>query len=254
MIDKNAVIDSSAIIEENVEIGAFTVIGKGVTIRQGTSIGPNCYIEYADIGANCKIYNSVSVGTPAQDLSYKGEPTKAYVGEGTILREFVTINRGTAKTSKTVVGKNCFFMVGAHAAHDTRTGDNVIMANFASLGGHVEVGDNAFLSAFVGIHQFCKVGSNVMVGAGTIVSMDIIPYAMCCGYRAELEGLNLVGMRRRKVPAAEIENIKKAYRTLFLSKLLLADALIEIEKIDSPAVREIITFIKVSKRSLARPK
>ncbi|MDR1951954.1 MAG: acyl-ACP--UDP-N-acetylglucosamine O-acyltransferase [Elusimicrobiota bacterium] len=254
MIDKRAVIDESAIIEDNVSIGPFTVIGKDVVIKSGTVIGANSSIEYAEIGNNCKISNSVSVGSPPQDLSYKDELSKVFIGGGTILREFVTINRGSAKTLKTVIGENCFFMACSHAAHDTRVGDNVIFANNAAIGGHVEVGDNTFLGGQSGVHQFCKIGRGVMVGAGSIVTMDIIPYALCCGDRAVLDGLNLVGMRRKKMGQKEIDDIKKAYRILFLSKLLLKDAVSEIEKIDCIYVKEITDFIKNSKRAIARPK
>lgn len=254
MIDASVKIDKSAVIEDNVDIDAFTVIGANVLIKAGTKIGSNCFIEHAEIGRDCKISNSVSVGTPPQDISYKGEPSKAYIGDGTVLREFVTINRGTAKTMKTVIGRNCFFMACSHAAHDTRVGDNVILVNAALLAGHVEVGDRAFFGGYSGVHQFCKVGKGVMVAAAAIVTMDVIPYALCYGDRAVLDGLNLVGMRRNKMSAADIGAVKDAYRILFMSKLLLKDALVEIEKIDSVYVREIVEFIKSSKRALVRPR
>ncbi|MDR2860430.1 MAG: acyl-ACP--UDP-N-acetylglucosamine O-acyltransferase [Elusimicrobiota bacterium] len=254
MIHNTVIIDKSAIIEDNVEIGPYTAIGKEAVIKSGAVIGSNCFIEFAEIGHNCRISNSVSVGTPPQDLGYKDEPARAYIGDGTVLREFVSINRGSAKTLKTIIGKNCFFMACSHAAHDTRVGDNVILANGVGLGGHAAVGDNVFVGGLAGIHQFCKIGKGAMIAAGTIVSMDIIPFVMCAGYRGDLNGLNLVGMRRRKMTVSDIGAVKEAYKILFMSKLLLKDAMVEIEKIDSPYVKEIIDFIKGSTRSIARPK
>ncbi|MDR0820018.1 MAG: acyl-ACP--UDP-N-acetylglucosamine O-acyltransferase [Endomicrobium sp.] len=253
MIHKTAVIDKTAIIENDVIIGAYAVIGKDVTIKSGTTIGSNVYIEYAEIGRNCKIYNSASIGTPPQDLSYDNELSKVYVGDGTTAREFVTFNRGTKKTAKTVIGRNCYFMVSSHIAHDCRIGDNVIMANYSAVGGHVEIGDDAFISAHAGIHQFTKIGKGTMTSLGTTVTMDIIPYALCAGYRAALNGLNLVGMRRKEIAPEEIDAVKGAYRTLFMSKILLKDALAEIEQSASVCVREIVEFIKNSKRGIARP-
>jgi UDP-N-acetylglucosamine acyltransferase len=254
MIDSSVRIDKSAVIENDVTIGAYTVIGENVIIKSSTVIGSNCFIEHSEIGSGCKIFNSVSVGTPPQDLSYKNEPSKVYIGDGTVLREFVTINRGSAKTLKTVIGKNCFFLACSHAAHDTVVGDGVVMVNNAALGGHVVVGDNAFIGGQVGIHQFCKIGKGAMVGAASLVTMDVIPYGLCYGDRAVLDGLNVVGMRRRGMSVGQINDVKQAYKILFVSKLLLKDAICEIEKIDSPFVREIVEFIKTSKRSLVRPK
>ncbi|MCL2390525.1 MAG: acyl-ACP--UDP-N-acetylglucosamine O-acyltransferase [Endomicrobia bacterium] len=253
MIHRTAIIDESAIIEDNVEIGPGVVIGKDAVIKSGSVIGANSYIEYAEIGKNCKFSNSVSVGTPPQDLSYKDEPAKVYIGDNTILREFVNINRGTKKTGKTVIGQNCYFMASSHAAHDCRVGDNVIIGNGSMLGGHVQVGDNAFLSGLVGVHQFCRIGKGVMAAGGAIVTMDVIHHAMCHGDRAVLSGLNLVGMKRRKMTHDEINDIKEAYKILFMSKLLLNDALLKLENSKSEHIREIIDFIKTSKRGIVRP-
>ncbi|MCL2144155.1 MAG: acyl-ACP--UDP-N-acetylglucosamine O-acyltransferase [Endomicrobia bacterium] len=257
MIHKTAIIDKTAVIEDNVSIGAYSVIGEGVIIKSGTAVGSNVYIEYAEIGKNCKIFHSASIGTAPQDLSYKDEPSKAYIGEGTTLREFVTVNRGTAKTGKTVVGKNCFFMVSTHVGHDCKVGDNVILTNSSSLGGHVEVGDNAFISGMCGVHQFTRVGRDTMTAGTTIITMDTLPFTLCyggsVGNRAVINGLNLVGMKRRGMMPEDIEAIKNAYRILFMSKLLLKDSLCELEKSASPYVKEMVDFIKTSKRGIARP-
>ncbi|MDR2709164.1 MAG: acyl-ACP--UDP-N-acetylglucosamine O-acyltransferase [Elusimicrobiota bacterium] len=254
MIDKTAIIDKAANIDSSVCIGPNTIIGADVAIKANVIIGPNCVIDHCQIDEGCKISCGVVLGGDPQDLSYKDEPSKVYIGSQTVLREFVTINRGTAKTLKTVIGKNCFFMAYTHAAHDDVVGDNVILANYAALGGHVEVGSNVFLGGHVGVHQFCKIGRGVMAAAGTIVTMDIVPFAMCGGYRAVIEGLNIVGMRRLKMAAADIAQIKHIYKILFSQGLLLKDAVGEIEKLDSPFAKEILEFIKRSGRALARPK
>jgi UDP-N-acetylglucosamine acyltransferase len=248
------IIDKTAVIGTNVDIGAYTVIGKDVVIGDETIIGSNVYIEYAEIGRNCKIYHSASIGTAPQDLSYKGEPSRVYVGDGTVAREFVTFNRGSIKTEKTIIGKNCYFMASSHIAHDCRVGDSVIMANCSAAAGHVEIGDNTFISATVGIVQFSKIGKGAMVGSGATVTMDIIPYVLSAGYRAVPNGLNLTSMRRRQMPIEEINAVKSSYRILFMSKLILKDALLELEQSKSIAVQEIVTFIKNSKRGIARPK
>jgi UDP-N-acetylglucosamine acyltransferase len=253
MIHKTAIIDKSAVIGNNVTIGAYTIIGKDVVIDSDVIIGSNVFIEHAQIGNNCKIYNSASIGTPPQDLSYNDELSKVYIGDGTTVREFVTLNRGTKKTGKTVIGKNCYFMTLSHVAHDCRVGDNVIMANCSAAGGHVEIGDNAFISGLVGIHQFTKIGRDTMTGVGAAVTMDIIPYALCAGDRVKLDGLNVVGMKRRKISQIEIDAVKEAYHILFKSKLLLQDALTKLEQIQSVYVQEIVKFIKNSKRGIARP-
>jgi UDP-N-acetylglucosamine acyltransferase len=144
-------------------------------------------------------------------------------------------------------------MAASHAGHDTRVGDNVIIVNASSLGGHVEVGDNAFIGGNVGIHQFCRIGKGTMCGAASLISMDVIPYAMCHGDRAVLSGLNLVGMKRRAMTAAQIEEVKSAYKILFMSKLLLNNALKKLENNPSIYVKEIVDFIKTSKRGIVRP-
>ncbi|MDR3124683.1 MAG: acyl-ACP--UDP-N-acetylglucosamine O-acyltransferase [Endomicrobium sp.] len=253
MIHKTVVIDDSAIIGDNASIGAYTVIGKNVVIGSNVIIGSNVFIEHAQVDNNCKIYNSVSIGTAPQDLSYNDEPSKVYIGSGTTIREFVTLNRGTKKTGKTVIGKSCYFMTSSHIAHDCRIGDNVIMANCSAAGGHVEIGDNAFISGLVGIHQFTKIGKDTMAGIGAVVTMDIIPYALCAGDRVKLDGLNLVGMKRRKISSEEINTVKEAYRILFKSKLLLDNALSKLEQMQSACVKDIVQFIKESKRGIARP-
>lgn len=256
MIHSTAVIDKSAIIGNDVNIGPYVVIGENVTIGDGTTIMAHATIECAQIGKNCKIFPSASIGAAPQDLKYAGEKTIAIIGDGTTIREFATVNRGTSASGKTIVGKNCLIMTCAHVAHDCIVGDNCIIANCCAIAGHVEVGDNVVMGGLTAVHQFVKIGKNVVTGGGSMVSMDIIPYAQAQGDRAKLFGLNLVGLKRRRVPIPEIENIKHAYKILFASNLTLNDALakLETELSSSIYVQDIIDFVKKSQRGICRPK
>ncbi|MCL2389408.1 MAG: acyl-ACP--UDP-N-acetylglucosamine O-acyltransferase [Elusimicrobia bacterium] len=254
MIHQTAIIDSSAQIEENVSIGPYAVIGKNTVIKSGVSVGSHSVIECAEIGENCRISSHASIGAPPQDLKYAGEDTKIIVGKNTVVREFVTLNRGTAATGKTVIGSNCMFMATSHVAHDCTIGDNVIFANGVATAGHSEVGEGSIIGGMVGIHQYARIGAYSMLGAGAMVSMDIIPYAQAQGDRARLVGLNIFGMKRRKMSLAEINEIKDAYKILFTSKLTLEDSVAKLMSVaSSPAVKEILNFISSSKRGIARP-
>ncbi|MDR2192011.1 MAG: acyl-ACP--UDP-N-acetylglucosamine O-acyltransferase [Endomicrobium sp.] len=253
MIHKTAIIDKTAIIEDNVEIGPYAVIGPETVVKSGTVIHGQCVLEYAEVGHNCEIFNFSSIGKRPQDLKYQGEKTKVIIGDGTTVRECVTVNRGTAAAGQTIIGKNCLLMSCSHVAHDCITGDNVIIGYASGIAGHVEIGDNAILSGDVGIHQFVRIGKFAMLGGGAKVVMDIIPYAIAQGDRAVLAGLNIVGMKRKKMKLSEIEEVKSAYRVLFISKLTLNDALAKLENNPSRHVQEIIKFVKSSQRGIARP-
>ncbi|MDR1926968.1 MAG: acyl-ACP--UDP-N-acetylglucosamine O-acyltransferase [Endomicrobium sp.] len=254
MIHQTAIIDDDAIIEDNVEIGPYAVIGHETTIKSGTRIHGQCVIEHAEIGSNCEIFNFSSVGKHPQDLKYKGEKTKIIVGDGTVIRECVTLNRGTTALGQTVIGKNCLLMSCAHIAHDCIIGNGVIIGYSTGIAGHVEIGNYAILSAGIGVHQFCKIGTSVMIGAGAMVSMDIVPYVTAQGDRAVLAGLNLIGLKRRKIKLCEIEDIKSAYKILFMSKLTLEDAMLKLKDSQSTYVKDITAFIKNSQRGIARPR
>jgi UDP-N-acetylglucosamine acyltransferase len=253
MIHQTAVIDKTAVVEDGVEIGPYAVIGPETIVRSGTVIHGQNAIEYAEIGHNCEIFNFSSIGKRPQDLKYQGEKTRTFIGDGTTVRESVTINRGTAAAGRTVIGKNCLLMSCSHVAHDCIVGDNVIIGYASGIAGHVEIGDNAILSGDVGIHQFTRIGKFAMLGGGSKVVMDIIPYATAQGDRAVLAGLNVVGMKRQKMKLSEIEEVKTAYRILFMSKLTLNDALVKLESNPSQYVQEILKFIKSSQRGIARP-
>ncbi|MCA6071538.1 MAG: acyl-ACP--UDP-N-acetylglucosamine O-acyltransferase [Endomicrobium sp.] len=253
MIHQTAIIDKNAMIEDNVEIGPYTVVGPESVIKSGTKIHGQSVIEYAEIGNNCEIFNFSSIGKRPQDLKYQGEKTKVIVGDGTTVRECVTLNRGTAAAGQTIVGKNCLLMSCAHVAHDCIIGDGAIIGYSTGIAGHVEIGDYAILSASIGVHQFCKIGKSVMVGAGAMINMDVIPYVTVHGDRAVLVGLNLIGLKRKKIKLSEIEDIKSAYKILFMSKLTLEEAMSKLDKSRSPYVEDITTFIKNSQRGITRP-
>jgi UDP-N-acetylglucosamine acyltransferase len=254
MIHETAIVHPKAAIGKDVVIGPYAVIGEGAVIGDGVRIESHAVIENADIGEKCHIFSHAAVGTAPQDLKYKGEPTRLILGARTMVREFVTLNRGTVAHGKTVIGSDCLFMAYSHVAHDCVVGNNVITANCATLGGHVEVGDFAFLGGISAVHQFVKIGKLAMIGGGSMVSQDILPFVQTQGDRARLVGLNLVGLRRRGYKAGMIEEIKTAYRTLFLSGLPMEEALDQLEA-SNPCtdVRDMIDFIHASKRGIARP-
>ncbi|MBN1621952.1 MAG: acyl-ACP--UDP-N-acetylglucosamine O-acyltransferase [Endomicrobiales bacterium] len=254
MIHNTAIIHPSAKIDKDVEIGPYAIIGEDTVIKSGTKVGAHAIIEFSDIGEDCAIFHHASIGTAPQDLKYNNERTKLILGPKCTVREFVTLNRGTTATHRTQIGSNCLFMSYAHVAHDCIIGDNVIMANAATLGGHVEIGDYAVLGGLVAIHQFTRIGKLVMIGGGAMVSQDILHFTQAQGDRSKLVGLNLVGLKRRRMGNEVIEEIKSAYRTLFLSGLPMEEALDQLEASQpKKEVREMIEFIHASKRGICRP-
>ncbi len=254
-IHPSAVIHPTAEIAETVEIGPYTVIGEGVTIGDQTKIGAHAVIEFAEIGASCQIHSHAFVGTPPQDLKYRGEKTKIIIGDGTIVRECVTLNRGTSRTGRTQIGKGCMFMAYSHVAHDCAIGDEVICANSVAIAGHVEIGSGTVIGGLVGIHQFVKVGKLVMIGAGAMVPLDIPPYCMVWGDRAKIVGLNVEGLKRRHVSIKSIHALKNCYREIFSSKKPLKQILQQFQsQVSEEEVREFIQFISNSSRGICRPR
>jgi UDP-N-acetylglucosamine acyltransferase len=254
MIHQTAIIHKTARIADTAEVGPYAVIGENTILSAGVRVGSHAVVEFAEIGENCRIHAHAAVGTAPQDLKYKDEPTKLIMGPNCTVREFVTLNRGTHATFKTVLGSDCLFMAYVHVAHDCRIGNGVIMANCATLGGHVEIGDKAFLGGQSGVHQFNKIGRLAMIAGGTIVTLDVLPFTQAQGDRATLRGLNLVGMKRAPLSKESIEEIKSAYRTLFLSGLLMEEALEQLEAAGPGSeVREMIKFFHDSKRGICRP-
>jgi len=255
MIHKTVTISKTANIDPSVEIGPYSIIGENVIIKKNTVIGPYTFIEHSEIGENCKISNHVSLGNPGQDVKYKGQKTKVVVGNNCIIREFATIHRGSI-TEMTRVGNDCFLMAYSHVGHDSRIGNGVVMANCASLGGHVVIEDRAIIGALAGMHQFARVGRLSILGGGTIASQDVIPYTMSHGNHSKLYGLNRIGLVRAGFSKQTIDNIKYAYRTLFHSKLPFQKALSILEgevKQLGPEVKHMLDFIRTTQRGICHP-
>ncbi|MCX5778096.1 MAG: acyl-ACP--UDP-N-acetylglucosamine O-acyltransferase [Elusimicrobia bacterium] len=254
MIHATAIIHPTAKLANTVDIGPYAVIGENSIIGAGTSIGAHAIVEFAEIGTNCKIFSHAAVGTAPQDLKYKNESTKIIIGNNCMIREFTTLNRGTSATGKTVIGSDCLFMAYSHVAHDCHIGNGVVIANVGTIAGHVEIGDGAFMGGIVAIHQFTRIGKLAMLAGGSMISQDILPFCQAQGNRARLVGLNLVGMKRRGFSKEIMEEIKSAYRTLFLSGIQMEEALDQIDE-TSPCVevKEMLDFVHASKRGIARP-
>ena len=255
-IHPTAIIHHGAEIGENVEIGPYSVIGKDVQIGKGTVIASHVVIDgWTSIGAGCRIHQFASVGAPPQDIRYKGEKTEVIIGSNNDIREFVTIHRATTKENKkTIIGDNNFLMAYVHIAHDCTIGNNVIMANAATLAGHVRVEDHAIIGGLVAIHQFANIGAYAIIGGASAITHDVPPFVMAVGNRAKLYGLNKVGLRRQGFSREEIDNLKKAYHILFRSGLSLKDALVKLEGElwHSTHVAKLLGFIKASKRGITR--
>ncbi len=258
MIHQSAIIDSSANIAEGVEIGPYAIIGKHVQIGSGTKVGAHAVIgDWTTIGENNNIFHQSSVGAEPQDLKYRGEEAWTRIGNNNVIREFATIHRGTATGSgETVIGNNNLFMAYSHVAHDCRIGSGVVMANVATLAGHVTVEDNVILGGLVAVHQFTSIGAYAMIGGGTMVGLDVIPYAIATNDKreAKLRGLNLIGLKRRGFSDEAISNIKKAYKTLFMAKLKLPDAIerIKADITGSPEIDYLLAFIERSQRGICK--
>lgn len=255
MIHTTAVISSGAQISPDVEIGPFTVIGPKVKIGPEVKIANSCLIEGdTTIGHGCKIYTGAIIGSPPQDLKYKGEDTKLIIGENNIIREYTTINLGTIEKGLTKVGSNNLIMAYSHIAHDCVVGDNCVLANCATLAGHVTIEDRVVIGGLGAIHQFSRVGKYSIIGGCSKVVQDIPPFSTCDGHPARIYGLNLVGLRRAQVSAKTISDLKAAYKYLFFSGLNKQSALLKAscEVPQSPEVLYLIDFIKTSTRGISR--
>jgi UDP-N-acetylglucosamine acyltransferase len=257
MIHPTAIIDPKADISEGVEIGPYTVIEKGVSIGEGTKIGPHVVIrEGTQIGKRCQIFQFASIGEAPQAIFYRGEKTSLLIGDQNIIREFVTLHRGTIKgAGKTVIGNDNFFMAYSHVAHDCQIGNQVVLVNGATLGGHIMIQDHAIISGLSAVHHFCRIGTHAFVSGLTGVSLDIPPYTLAAGNRAKLFGLNIVGLKRHHFSEETIKALKKAYRIIFRSGLTLEKAMKTLEEDEisqTPEVQHLFDFIQHSKRGISR--
>jgi len=255
-VHKTAIISPKAEIESDVYIGPYCIIGDNVKIGKGTKLISNVQIEgNTEIGENCQIYPFTTIGFPPQDLKYRGEPTGVKIGSNNIIREYVTIHRASVSGDGwTTLGDNNFIMAYVHIAHDCKIGNSVILANLATLAGHVIVEDYVFIGGMVAIHQFTRIGAYAMVGGFSGVGQDIPPFTMASGARAKLYGLNTVGLKRRGFSEEKINALKKAYKILFRDKLSLKEAIEKInqELPDIPEIRHFIEFIEANKRGICR--
>jgi UDP-N-acetylglucosamine acyltransferase len=251
-----AVIDSRADLDCDVEVGPYCVIGAGVKIGKGCKIDSHAVIQgRTTLGDGNVVFPFATVGTVPQDLKYKGEPSELKIGNRNVIREYVSLNPGTAGGGMiTHVGDQNLLMMHCHIAHDCIIGDRNVIANGATLGGHVVIEDFVIVGGLVGIHQFVRVGAGAIVGAGSMVSKDVPPYCNATGDRATLHGLNLEGLKRRGFDKAIIDAIRRAYRIVFHSKLRTEDALKKV-RAELPAIPEIekfVSFIAQSQRGVCR--
>jgi UDP-N-acetylglucosamine acyltransferase len=254
MIHPTAIIDPAAELEAKVEVGPYAIIGPGVRIGRGTRIGPHVVLRGPTrIGRDNQIYQFASVGEAPQDKKYAGEETFLEIGDRNVVREFVTLHRGTIQDlGVTRIGSDNLFMAYVHVAHDCQVGDNVIMANAVTLAGHVKVEDWAILGGFTIIHQFCRIGAHCFSGGGSVVSQDIPPFVLVNGHPARPRGINSEGLRRRDFSPAAISAIKQGYRLLYKSRQRLEEALVAMRALGSPDVDRLADFVANSPRGFVR--
>ena len=257
LIHPTATVDPKAEIGEGVEIGPYSVIEKGVSVGEGTKIGPHVVIrEGTEIGKGCQVFQFASIGEAPQFSGYRGEKTFLQIGDHNIIREFVTLHRGTVKGGgKTVIGNDNFIMAYSHVAHDCQIGSQVVLANGATLAGHILIEDYAIIGGLSAIHQFCRVGAHAIIGGLTGVLLDIPPYTKAQGDRARLFGLNTIGLKRANFSGETLKALKKAYRIFFRSGLTLQKAIKQIGEDEIsrfPEVQHLLHFVKQSKRGITR--
>lgn len=256
MIHPTAIVDPAARIGAQVTIGAYSLIGADVEIGDHTEVGPHVVIKgHTRIGRENRIYQFCSLGEVPQDKKYAGEDTRLEIGDRNTIREFCTFNLGTAQdVGVTRIGNDNWIMAYVHIAHDCQVGHHTTFANNAQLAGHVHIDDWAILGGYTGVHQFCRIGAHVMTAVGTVVLQDIPPYLMAAGNTAQPYGINTEGLKRRGFSSEAITALKRAYRTLYKSGLMLEEArakLIEEAQIQ-PDVRLLVEFLDVSKRGIIR--
>jgi len=251
-----AIVHPGAKLAAGVKVGAFSTIGEFVRIGPDTVIGSHVVVEgWTEIGEKCHIFPFSSLGAAPQAIRYRGEPTRLVIGDRNVVREFVTINRGTPEGGGiTTVGNGNLVMAYSHIAHDCKIGNRVILANSSTLAGHITVEDCAIVGGVVAIHQFVRVGCYAIIGGASAIPQDIPPYMTASGNRAKLYGLNLVGLKRHRFAETTIASLKQAYRILFRSHLTLRKAMEKIEKEipDLPEIRHLLEFLQNSKRGICR--
>ncbi|MGC8522271.1 MAG: acyl-ACP--UDP-N-acetylglucosamine O-acyltransferase [Steroidobacteraceae bacterium] len=256
MIDPHAIVSPRAELAADVSVGPFSIIGPDVTIGPRTVIGPHVVINGPTrIGADNHVFQFASLGDAPQDKKYRGEPTRLEIGERNVFRENTTVNRGTAHDhGVTRIGDDNLFMAYSHVAHDCTVGSNTVFANCAALGGHVQIGDWVILGGLTAVHQFTKIGAHAFLAGGAIVTRDVPPFVMVAGNPAVPHAVNSEGLKRRGFTAAQIRNIREAYRTVYRSDLRLIEALEQLgaRAAEQPEVQLFAAFIRNSGRSIVR--
>lgn len=256
MIDPRAAVDPAAELADDVTIGPFAVVGPQVRISAGTVVGAHAVIQGPTrIGRDNQIHAFASVGTDPQDKKYAGEKSRLEIGDGNTIREFVTINRGTAGGGGvTRIGDDNWIMAYVHIAHDCLIGSHTIFANNATLAGHVAVQDHAILGGFTLVHQFCRLGAHCFTAMGSAINRDVPPFVMVAGHMATPRGINTEGLRRRGFSSQRLAAIRRAYKTLYRSGLRLEEARERLgaERQDNPDIDELVNFIVDSQRSIVR--
>jgi len=256
LIHSSAIIDPSARLADDVEVGPWTIIGPDVEVGPGTKIHSHVVIKGpTKIGSNNQIYQFASIGEDCQDKKYNGEPTELLIGDSNVFREGCTVHRGTIQdNSITIIGSHNLFMANVHVAHDCIVGDNNILANNCALAGHVQLGDFIILGGFTAVHQFCLIGSHSMCGAGSVVLKDIPAFVMSNGNSAQPHGINAEGLRRRGFSAAAIQNIKRAYKIIYRQGLKLDEAISQLEPLvnETPELQLLSDSLKASSRGIIR--
>jgi UDP-N-acetylglucosamine acyltransferase len=247
-IHATAVVDPSAKLGTNVEIGPFCVIGPDVELGDGVVVHSHAVITgRTTLGPECKVFPFASIGQAPQDVKFHGEPSTLTIGAKTIIREHATVNPGTeGGHMSTKVGSNCLLMIGAHVAHDCEVGNSVTLVNGATLGGHVTIGDGAIIGGLSAVHQFVRIGAYAFIGGMSGITADVIPFGMAIGNRANLCGLNIVGLKRKRFPRDQIHELRQAYRMLFSTEGTLKERLEDVESMFStnPLTKQVIEFIK----------
>jgi len=255
-IHETALVDPAADIADDVEIGAFSIVGPKVTIGPGSRIGPHVVVTgRTTIGRNTQIFQFASMGEEPQDKKYDGEDTELIIGDNTTVRELCTFSRGTAQGGgKTIIGNNNWIMACVHIAHDCQLGDNIIMANNASLAGHVTVGDWAILSGYSLIHQFCNVGEHSFTSFASHVNQSIPPYVTVSGEKARVKGVNTEGLRRRGYTPEQIQQVRRAYKVLYRSGLRLEEAREKLEEMAEghDEIKPWLEFLDTTEKSFIR--
>jgi UDP-N-acetylglucosamine acyltransferase len=255
-IHPSAVVSPSAELGERVRVGPYSTIGDHVIIDADTEIGAHVVIEgHTRIGRRNKIFPYTSIGTAPQDIGYRGEDTRLIIGDDNVIREYVTINRATAKQEwETVIGNQNYIMAYAHVAHDCYLGNRVIMSNVATLGGHISIGDYAILGGLVAVHQFVRIGSYAFLGAKSGIDRDVPPFMMTAGPRARLYGVNRKGLRRMGFPREVIDGLKKAYRIIWRENHRFSEGVRQVknEIPPFPELEMLLSFLEGSKRGILR--